>query len=220
MSKHYLYFGLIGCALTVVAGPSIAGPSKADLEKALSACPPGQSQGQDGLCAPSQGDQMGYDFIPQGDAAPGSAASPTKTSSAKPAATTRHTTHVATATMPARTGAGLVDLQMTFLNASWTLSDTDKATANTLTQVLMEPANTDKLVEIGGHTNSVGNAAYNESLSQRRAEAVKQYLVANGVPADRLKAVGYGSSQPVQGSDPASGENRRVVLTMLGTKQP
>lgn len=220
MSKHYLYFGLIGCALTVVAGPSIAGPSKADLEKALSACPPGQSQGQDGLCAPSQGDQMGYDFIPQGDAAPGSAASPTKTSSAKPASTTRHTTHVATATAPAMTGSGLVDLQMTFPNASWTMTEADKTTANTLTQVLMEPANAEKLIEIGGHTNSVGNAAYNESLSQRRAEAVKQYLIANGVPADRLKAVGYGSSQPVQGSDPAAGENRRVVLTMLGTKQP
>jgi OOP family OmpA-OmpF porin len=220
MSKHYLYFGLIGCALTVVAGPSIAGPSKADLEKALSACPPGQSQGQDGLCAPSQGDQMGYDFIPQGDAAPGSAASPMKQSSAKPANTTRHTTRVTMATAPARTGSGLVDLQMTFGNASWVMSDSDKATANTLTQVLMEPANAEKLVEIGGHTNSVGNAAYNESLSQRRAEAVKEYLVANGVPADRLKAVGYGSSQPVQGSDPAAGENRRVVLTMLGTKQP
>jgi len=164
---------------------------------------------------------MGYDFIPQGDAAPGSAASPTKQATAKPANTTRHnTTRVTMATAPATTGSGLVDLQMTFGNASWVMSEADKATANTLTQVLMEPANAEKLVEIGGHTNSVGNAAYNESLSQRRAEAVKQYLVANGVPADRLKAVGYGSSQPVQGSDPAAGENRRVVLTMLGTKQP
>ena len=73
MSKHFLYFGLIACAMTVVASSSFAGPTKADLEKALSACPPGQSEGQDGLCAPSQGDQMGYDFIPQGDAAPGGA---------------------------------------------------------------------------------------------------------------------------------------------------
>jgi outer membrane protein OmpA-like peptidoglycan-associated protein len=222
MSKHFLYFGLIGCALTV-AGPSFAGPSKADLEKALSACPPGQSQGSDGLCAPSQGDsQMGYDFIPQGDAAPGAATTTTTTTTAhqntaRPVV--RHT-RMATATTPASAGTGLVDLQMTFANASSMLTDADKTTANTLTQVLMEPNNAEKLVEIGGHTNSVGNAGYNEELSQKRAEAVKQFLVANGVPADRLKAVGYGSSQPVQGSDPAAAENRRVMLTMLGTKQP
>src|SRR5277367_7033831 len=84
MSKLFLSFGLIACAMSAVASPSFAGPTKADLEKALSACPPGQSEGQEGLCAPSQGDQMGYDFIPRGDAAPGGA-KPAQTSSAKPA---------------------------------------------------------------------------------------------------------------------------------------
>lgn len=195
----------------------MAGPSKADLEKALSACPPGQSEGQDGLCTPSQGDQMGYDFIPQGDTAPGGAKQP-QMSSTKPITGSHHKV-ASVGSVPAMQ-RGLVDLQMTFPNASWMLTDSDKATANTLTEVLMEPANTTKLVEIGGHTNSVGGEAYNQDLSQKRAEAVKAYLVANGVPADRLKTVGYGSAQPLQGSDPAAAENRRVMLTMLGTKQP
>jgi outer membrane protein OmpA-like peptidoglycan-associated protein len=215
MSKRNLYFGLIGCALCVAAGPGVAGPSKADLEKALSACPPGQSEGQDGLCAPSQGDQMGYDFIPQGDTAPGGAQqSPSSTK----AVSAHH--RIATTEPGPSAQRGLVDLQMTFANASWTLSSSDKVTANTLTQVLMEPANASKVVEIGGHTNSVGGEAYNQDLSQKRAEAVRDYLVANGVPADRLKTVGYGSGQPVPGTDPAAPENRRVMLTMLGTKQP
>ena len=219
MSKLFLSFGLIACAVSAIASPSFAGPTKADLEKALSACPPGQSEGQDGLCAPSQGDQMGYDFIPQGDAAPGGAKPAANTTTpAKPLS--GHRKVASTGSSSAMVDHGLVDLQMTFTNASWTMSDSDRATANTLTQVLMEPANAAKVVEIGGHTSNTGGEAFNNDLSKKRADAVKAYLIANGVPAERLKSVGYGSAQPLQGTDPAAPANRRVVLTMLGTKQP
>src|SRR5277367_5695124 len=132
MSKLFLSFGLIACAMSAVASPSFAGPTKADLEKALSACPPGQSEGQDGLCAPSQGDQMGYDFIPQGDTAPGGA-KPAQTSSTKPVSAHHR---VASVGPMSAVQHGLVDLQMTFPNASSMLTEADKNTANTLTQVL------------------------------------------------------------------------------------
>lgn len=56
-------------------------------------------------------------------------------------------------------------------------------------------------IEIAGHTDSRGDEAYNQDLSQRRAEAVKAYLVSRGVSADQLQAVGYGETRPL---DPAT----------------
>jgi OOP family OmpA-OmpF porin len=69
-------------------------------------------------------------------------------------------------------------------------------------------------VEVGGHTDSVGSRDYNVSLSQRRADAVKAYLVGKGIDADRLETKGYGPDEPVATNDTAEGraQNRRVEL--------
>jgi OOP family OmpA-OmpF porin len=73
------------------------------------------------------------------------------------------------------------------------------------------------VVEVAGHTDSVGSDAYNQGLSERRANAVKQYLTEQGVTATRLTARGYGESQPVASNDTSEGraENRRVELIVL-----
>jgi OOP family OmpA-OmpF porin len=67
---------------------------------------------------------------------------------------------------------------------------------------------------IEGHTDSQGADAYNLQLSQRRADAVRKYLVDAGVPASRLTAQGLGETQPVADNTTAEGraQNRRVVL--------
>lgn len=74
---------------------------------------------------------------------------------------------------------------------------------------------------IEGHTDSVGNDAYNQKLSERRAVAVRDVLIKHyHVNADRLQAVGYGESKPVADNNTAAGRhaNRRVISIILSQK--
>ncbi len=68
-----------------------------------------------------------------------------------------------------------------------------------------------------GHTDSIGSAAYNQRLSERRAEAVKAHLVSRGVPADRIRTEGRGFNEPVASNATPEGraQNRRVEVTVV-----
>jgi OmpA-OmpF porin, OOP family len=67
-------------------------------------------------------------------------------------------------------------------------------------------------IEIAGHTDSAGDEAANQALSEKRAQAVTDYLVKAGLPASRFAPVGYGSTQPVAGNETEEGkaQNRRI----------
>jgi OmpA-OmpF porin, OOP family len=67
-------------------------------------------------------------------------------------------------------------------------------------------------IEVGGHTDTDGEDAANQALSEKRAQAVVDYLVKAGLPASRFTAVGYGSMQPIAGNDTDDGkaQNRRI----------
>lgn len=69
-------------------------------------------------------------------------------------------------------------------------------------------------IDVIGHTDSQGDASYNQELSERRARAVQSYLAARGVNQARMVAYGQGESQPVATNDTAAGRaaNRRVEL--------
>lgn len=73
---------------------------------------------------------------------------------------------------------------------------------------------------VEGHTDSVGADAYNLALSQRRADAVRKYLVDKGVAANRLQAKGLGEGQPAADNKTADGraQNRRVVFQRTDIK--
>jgi len=72
-------------------------------------------------------------------------------------------------------------------------------------------------VEIRGYTDSVGSWEYNLKLSQKRAEAVKQYLVNSGIDPNRLVAKGYGEADPIASNKTAEGraQNRRIEFRRL-----
>ena len=72
-------------------------------------------------------------------------------------------------------------------------------------------------IEVAGHTDSAGRAASNQSLSQRRAESVRNYLISKNVNASNLTAKGYGETTPVAVNTTAAGraQNRRVELKIL-----
>jgi len=69
-------------------------------------------------------------------------------------------------------------------------------------------------VIVAGHTDSVGSDKYNMKLSLRRANAVRDYLVKQGIPASRIRTEGLGETEPVASNDTADGraQNRRVEL--------
>ena len=74
-----------------------------------------------------------------------------------------------------------------------------------------------KRVEIAGHTDSTGPESYNQQLSERRAQAVADYMEKNGIEWWRMNVVGYGESQPVASNDTREGrtQNRRVQIIDL-----
>jgi outer membrane protein OmpA-like peptidoglycan-associated protein len=72
----------------------------------------------------------------------------------------------------------------------------------------------DHQILVEGHTDSTGPLSFNEQLSQSRAQAVRDYLVSRGVPSDRIRAQGFGPSQPVadNGTSEGRANNRRVEI--------
>lgn len=72
-------------------------------------------------------------------------------------------------------------------------------------------------ISIEGHTDNTGQAAFNQSLSEKRANAVKDYLVKKGISEDRLTAAGFGQTQPIEDNKTSKGRaaNRRVDFKLV-----
>ena len=77
--------------------------------------------------------------------------------------------------------------------------------------------NTNIKVEIGGHTDNVGSAEYNQKLSEGRAKTTVDYLKSKGIAATRISYKGYGMTQPISSNSTEEGraQNRRIEAKIL-----
>ena len=81
----------------------------------------------------------------------------------------------------------------------------------------LKAENRNVYLEIQGHTDATGPAAYNEELGEQRAEAVRRFLSRDGIALNRMSTISYGSDAPVAPNDTREGrsQNRRVAIVVL-----
>jgi len=107
------------------------------------------------------------------------------------------------------------------------LFDTNKSTIKAESEEALEAIHdimheySNTVFHIEGHTDSVGSDEYNLNLSKERAAAVREWLVKNGIPSNRLTSEGYGESRPIDSNNSASGRqnNRRVEISLDKDKE-
>lgn len=123
----------------------------------------------------------------------------------------------AAAACPAEDLNALLDEAVLFGSASDDLADEGRSDLDAVAALLLACEGVP--VEVAGHTDSNGSASFNLDLSERRAQAVVDYLIEQGMDEDRLAAVGYGETQPIADNSTAEGraQNRRIEFVVGGS---
>lgn len=103
------------------------------------------------------------------------------------------------------------EMNVLFANASAELDAADMREIKAWSNVFKTSGYSGMRLRIEGHTNLVGSREYNVELSERRAKAVMDYMIGQGIAADRIEAKGFGFNRP-RAADPQSGVNRRVEI--------
>jgi outer membrane protein OmpA-like peptidoglycan-associated protein len=117
--------------------------------------------------------------------------------------------------IPIKAGEKVVLKNIFFETASFTLKEESKIELQKLKSFLVLNAAT--TIEIGGHTDNVGDKKSNQILSENRAKAVYDYLIANEIAKERLTFKGFGDSMPIDDNNTETGKanNRRTEFMIL-----
>lgn len=116
---------------------------------------------------------------------------------------------------PARRRLSASDILVTFRSGSAEITPAGRRNLQSVATGLNRPALKPIRFEVAGYTDATGKPAYNLELSKRRAEAVRQFLIAREIEPERLQAVGFGSDHLANPARPAADENRRVEMHRL-----
>jgi outer membrane protein OmpA-like peptidoglycan-associated protein len=111
-----------------------------------------------------------------------------------------------------------IDLEINFDYNSANVSAKSLAAVQALGKALSNPELKGSTFIVAGHTDGIGSEAYNQNLSERRADSIKRHLVKFGVAASDLVTVGYGKSKLKNAADPRAEINRRVQVVNMANK--
>lgn len=110
-----------------------------------------------------------------------------------------------------------LDIQFDYNSAE--ISKASMPSVQELGKALSNPSLKDSTFVVAGHTDAIGSDAYNQDLSERRADTIKRYLTAKyGINGTDLVTVGYGKSKPKDPNAPMDPINRRVEVVNMDTK--
>ncbi len=167
-------------------------------------CKPGLVEGDDGVCA-SVASVRGFSLATSGPSAHG-------TGHQKPG---MRMASASQRSMAPPRNSRLSDLLIGFQLGSSELTDQGRANASAFAAALRNASVASTRFEIAGHTDASGTVQRNQELSQARADAVKSFLVTQGVDGSRLEAKGYGSTDLADPGKPNAATNRRVEARRL-----
>lgn len=112
-----------------------------------------------------------------------------------------------------------IDLDINFDFDSAAVTPQTEPQLHSLGKALTSDELAGSVIMLGGHTDGKGTGAYNQTLSERRAEAVKRFLIETyKIPAANLVAAGYGKERYKNPADPLAPENRRVEIVNMAAK--
>jgi OmpA-OmpF porin, OOP family len=112
-------------------------------------------------------------------------------------------------------GEAIILPDITFAVNKWELQENVKPLLDSLAAYLQQHKN--YTISVSGHTDNTGTEQSNQTLSENRAKAVKEYLSSKGIKPERITVIGYGSSKPVADNDTEAGKakNRRVEIVIV-----
>lgn len=113
-----------------------------------------------------------------------------------------------------------VDLEINFDYNSASISPTAEPQLHSLGKALTSAELNGSIFMLGGHTDAKGPDSYNQTLSERRAETVKKFLIENyKIPSENLVSAGYGETELKNKADPNGAENRRVQVVNMAKQE-